>query len=154
LKNKIKKNINEQEFFDYFLKSIPKKTKRSVRISLDIASQINFILKQKNISQREFARLLNKKESEISKWLSGNHNFTVNTLATIEVVLGEDIINVPMYAKKELKYILIKTYSRSFSYLEPGQLILSPLDPSQISNANSHYIINYNKDNYETETLH
>jgi ribosome-binding protein aMBF1 (putative translation factor) len=81
MKNKINKNVNDNKFFYNFLKSIPEQTKRSARISMDIASQINSILKQKNISQRELASRLNKKESEISKWLSGNHNFTIKTLA-------------------------------------------------------------------------
>jgi ribosome-binding protein aMBF1 (putative translation factor) len=94
MKNKISKNINDNEFIDNLLKSIPEQTKRSARISLDIASQINSILKRKNITQRELALRLNKKESEISKWLSGNHNFTIKTLASIETILGEEIISV------------------------------------------------------------
>ncbi len=39
---KIKKNKNDQEFFSEFLKAIPKKFKSFVRISMDIATQINF----------------------------------------------------------------------------------------------------------------
>ena len=100
MKNKISKKKNDNEFFDDFLKSIPEQTKRSARISMDIASQINSILKRKNISQRELASLLNKKESEISKWLSGSHNFTIKTLAGIETILGEEIISVPIFEKK------------------------------------------------------
>jgi ribosome-binding protein aMBF1 (putative translation factor) len=95
MKNKINKNINDNQFFDNFLKAIPEQTKRSARISLDIASQINSILKRKNITQRDLASQLNKKESEISKWLSGSHNFTIKTLASIETILGEEIISVP-----------------------------------------------------------
>ena len=100
-KNKINKDINDNEFFDDFLKSIPVQTKRSARISLDIASQINSILKRKNITQRDLASRLNKKESEISKWLSGNHNFTIKTLAAIETILGEEIISVPIKEQNE-----------------------------------------------------
>jgi transcriptional regulator with XRE-family HTH domain len=100
MKNKINKNINDNVFFDNYLKSIPEQTKRSTRISLDIASQINSILKRKNITQRELASRLNKKESEISKWLSGNHNFTIKTLAGIETILGEEIITVSIFEKK------------------------------------------------------
>jgi ribosome-binding protein aMBF1 (putative translation factor) len=100
MKKKINKKKNDNEFFDDFLKSIPEQTKRSARISMDIASQINSILKRKNITQRELASMLNKKESEISKWLSGNHNFTIKTLAGIETILGEEIISVPILEKK------------------------------------------------------
>jgi ribosome-binding protein aMBF1 (putative translation factor) len=117
MKNKINKDINEQDYFDNFLKSIPEQTKRSARISLDIASQINSILKKKNISQRELASRLNKKESEISKWLSGNHNFTIKTLAGIETILGEEIISVPIFDKKTSNKTMIKK-SRTFG--QPG----------------------------------
>ena len=108
MKNKISKNLNDNEFIDNFLKSIPEQTKRLARISLDIASQINSILKRKNITQRELASRLNKKESEISKWLSGNHNFTIKTLASIETILGEEIISVLIFEKKNSEKPLSK----------------------------------------------
>jgi transcriptional regulator with XRE-family HTH domain len=41
------------------------------------------------------AHRLGKKESEISKWLTGRHNFTTKTLAHIALVLGEEVVKVP-----------------------------------------------------------
>ena len=38
--------------------------------------------------------MLGKKESEISKWMRGTHNFTIETLAAIEDSLGEPILQV------------------------------------------------------------
>jgi transcriptional regulator with XRE-family HTH domain len=35
---------------------------------------------------------MNKKPSEINKWLKGNHNLTLKTLAKLEAELGEPII--------------------------------------------------------------
>jgi transcriptional regulator with XRE-family HTH domain len=90
--NKINKNKNEQQFFKDYLASIPDAVKKYVRLSVDIASQINSSLKQKNISQRDLAVSLDKNESEISKWLSGNHNFTLKSLAKLESVLDEQLI--------------------------------------------------------------
>jgi transcriptional regulator with XRE-family HTH domain len=110
---KIKKNVNEQEYFSQLLNSIPVEVKESINLSMAIAVQINYILKNKKISQREFAAMLGKKESEISKWLSGNHNFTTNTIGKIQNVLGEDIITIPLYSKKEIKFIPIQSYSQS-----------------------------------------
>jgi len=37
---------------------------------------------------------MNKKPSEINKWLKGNHNLTLKTLAKLEAELGEPIIQV------------------------------------------------------------
>ena len=38
------------------------------------------------------SRLLNKRDSEISKWLTGRHNFTTQTIARIETTLGSKLI--------------------------------------------------------------
>ena len=35
---------------------------------------------------------MRKNESEISKWLSGTHNFTLRTIASISEAFGEDIL--------------------------------------------------------------
>ena len=35
-----------------------------------------------------------KNESEISRWMRGTHNFTIDTLISIEDALGEPIITV------------------------------------------------------------
>ena len=45
-----------------------------------------------------------KKNAEISRWMSGQHNFTLDTIAKIEAVLGEDIIAVKKYRKPVTGY--------------------------------------------------
>src|SRR5690606_28128527 len=52
------------------------------------------------ITQRELAQKLNKRESEISKWLSGGHNFTQRTLTKISIAIGEPIYNIPSTEKQ------------------------------------------------------
>ena len=71
---------------------MPKDIKLLVKKSMATARKINAILDSRGITQREFASLLGKKESEISKWLQGTHNFTYMTICKIESVLGEEII--------------------------------------------------------------
>ena len=65
-----------------------------VKQSFDIVDRIHEILAKQGKEQKDLARELGKKESEISKWMSGTHNFTIKTLAKIESVLGEPIIQV------------------------------------------------------------
>jgi transcriptional regulator with XRE-family HTH domain len=120
-----KKDISVDEYFDNLLNSIDEDTKQSISISMAIATQINFVLKKKNISQRAFAALLGKKESEISKWLSGNHNFTTNTIGKIQRALGENIINVPLYTKK-VKFIPIQSYSQLVQTVKSDNLNEKP----------------------------
>lgn len=84
---------------DDILSNIPKEIQKEVDMFYAIAVRINDILKRKGWNQANLAKAMGKKEAEVSKWLSGNHNFTISTLARIETVLEEDIISVKKYRK-------------------------------------------------------
>ncbi|AFU69463.1 transcriptional regulator, XRE family protein [Psychroflexus torquis ATCC 700755] len=62
--------------------------------TFDLSGRIQYLLDKKGMEQKDLARELKKNESEISKWLSGSHNFTLKTLAKIEAVLGERLLEV------------------------------------------------------------
>lgn len=81
------------------LASIPEDTRAELEMSFSIAERIAEILKNKELTQRDLATMLGKRESEVSKWLTGRHNFTTNTIARIQLVLGEDVICVPKSVK-------------------------------------------------------
>ncbi len=69
--------------------------KRFIEKNLDLIEQINEILNLKGWSQKDFAQKLGKSESEISKWLSGLHNFTLQTISKIEAAFEQDIVVTP-----------------------------------------------------------
>ncbi len=46
------------------------------------------------MTQRDFAKKIKRSEAEVSRWLSGTHNFTLSTIAKISAVLGEKIVRV------------------------------------------------------------
>jgi transcriptional regulator with XRE-family HTH domain len=95
MKKKIEINQDEETFFQQFAESIPDETKRFISLSMDISVHINSLIQKNKLNQRTLARNLNKKESEISRWLSGNHNFTLKSLAKLESFLAERIVLVP-----------------------------------------------------------
>ena len=66
----------------------------AVRQSFEIVDRIHEILVRQGKGRKDLALQLGKSESEISKWMSGSHNFTIQTLATIQVALGESVIEV------------------------------------------------------------
>jgi transcriptional regulator with XRE-family HTH domain len=66
--------------------------KKQTELSVAIANRIYDILEARQLSQKDFALLVGKTETEISRWLSGTHNLTVATIAKISVALGTDII--------------------------------------------------------------
>lgn len=82
------------ELFRECLDSIPEERRTEFNLSFAIAERIDSILKQKGMSQREFAAKMGKRESEISKWLTGRHNFTISTIAKIGYVLETQIIRI------------------------------------------------------------
>ena len=65
------------------------KTAMRMRLAIKIADAIA----QSGFTQKEFAERMNKKPSEISKWLSGTHNFTIDTLYDISRELGITLID-------------------------------------------------------------
>lgn len=73
---------------------VDENTRASVDFSFEIVDRIHQILESKGMSQKDLADLLGKKESEISKWMRGTHNFTISTIMKIEHVLGCKILHV------------------------------------------------------------
>ena len=84
----------QNKLFRESLAAIPPEQKAELELSFSIAERMDEILKEKNVSQRELARRLGKRESEVSRWLTGRHNFTTNTIAKIENALGSRIVQV------------------------------------------------------------
>ncbi len=84
----------QNAIFRECLASIPEETKAEFELSFAIADRIAYLLEAKGMTQRDLAQKMGKRESEVSKWLTGRHNFTTNTLARISLALGSPIINV------------------------------------------------------------
>ena len=69
-------------------------TRESVALSFRIVDRIHDILQEKGLKQKNLATRLGKSEAEISKWMRGTHNFTIDTLVSIEVALDAPIVEV------------------------------------------------------------
>lgn len=82
-------------FLQQVIDETPKDVKIFVRLYADITIRVHEIMKCKGITQKDLAEAMDKKPSEISKWLKGEHNFTLRSLAKLEAELDEIIINVP-----------------------------------------------------------
>lgn len=71
-------------------------TKIFVKLYTDIIVRINQILIEQGCNQKTLAEKLDKRPSEINKWLSGSHNLTLRSIAKIHAILGEDIVQIPI----------------------------------------------------------
>jgi transcriptional regulator with XRE-family HTH domain len=70
----------------------PEEVRIFVRQYTDIVVRINQLMEARGYTQKQLAEKMSKKPSEINKWLKGNHNLTLKTLAKLEAELGEPII--------------------------------------------------------------
>ena len=65
---------------------------RRIRTRMLVAKMLHDYLCVRGISQQDLAEKMGKQPSEVSKWLSGNHNFTIDTLSDIGYYLDTDFL--------------------------------------------------------------
>jgi transcriptional regulator with XRE-family HTH domain len=70
---------------------------------MKLAAQIDDVLMSRGLTNQEFAFMMGKKPSEITRWLSGTHNFTTETLWEIERVLNIQLLTSSVPAEKVMK---------------------------------------------------
>lgn len=102
--------MKKNTIFDRCVANIAPEVMAEVDLNVDIANRIYDILKAKNMTQREFAALMGKRESEISRWLTGSHGFTTNTLAKISAVLGEPVVEVKKESRTRYVFVPFNTF--------------------------------------------
>lgn len=80
--------------------SLDEDTLRRTRDRMLLAGYIADVLQVKGLSQRKFAEMLGKSESEISELLSGNRNFGLDTLSDISDCLKVDLLQLSVIPTK------------------------------------------------------
>lgn len=85
--------MKTNQIMDEIRSTISPETKMQMELSVAIANRIYDILEEKGMTQKDFARLMGKTETEVSRWLSGTHNMTLATLCKISIALGENILS-------------------------------------------------------------
>lgn len=86
--------MKKNKIMDEIRSSISPEMKLQMELSVAIANRIYEILEEKGLSQKDFARMMGKTETEVSRWLSGTHNLTMATICKISATLEADVIKV------------------------------------------------------------
>ena len=74
--------------------SVPAEIKEEIDLSFKISNRIVELMNDRHLSRKQFADALGKRPCEVTKWLSGQHNFTISTLAMLSTFFGQSIITV------------------------------------------------------------
>ncbi len=83
-----------QNNFQQMVAQVPADVKNEVDLSFAIADRLVVLIKEKGLSRKEFAEAIGKRPSEVTKWLSGQHNFTIRTLSMLSSFFGQALIEV------------------------------------------------------------
>lgn len=76
------------------LSGITPEERTEARLSFQISNRLDLLMKEKGLSKKQLADAIGKRPSEITRWLSGEHNFTLSTLAMLSAFFGKPIISV------------------------------------------------------------
>ena len=74
--------------------SVPAEIKAEIDLSFKISNRIAELMNNRHLSRKQFADALGRRPCEVTKWLSGQHNFTISTLAMLSSFFEESIISV------------------------------------------------------------
>lgn len=90
----MKREEGTWELVHQLIAAIPKEQKKQLDYSNDISDRLVAVMKERSISQRELARMTGKRPSEVTRWLSGQHNFTLATIAKLSVALDHEFVTI------------------------------------------------------------
>jgi len=104
--------------------------KLQTNTKMTLAARLDDLITLKGWGKSEFAEKVNKNPSEITKWLSGTQNFTIDTLAEIGVALNMPVSE--LFAPKRVHVInrvqvviTVKEVQQSIKYVTPFSEMVS-----------------------------
>lgn len=90
--------------FDRLIATVPEQEFVESDIAFRIAQRIDFLMRKNHLSKSDLAKGLGKDPAQISRWMSGVHNFSVKTLAELEVFFKEQILVSPTETSEIAEY--------------------------------------------------
>ena len=82
------------EEYNQIIASIPPQIHKEVEMQIAVSNRIYDLMTAQGLSKAEFARAIGKRPCEVTKWLSGQHNFTLKTIALISSFFGVPLIQI------------------------------------------------------------
>ena len=80
--------------YDEMLASTSPAIQQEVSMEFAISNRIYELMTERGLSKLQFAQALGKRPSEVTKWLSGQHNFTIKTISQLSAFFGKALISI------------------------------------------------------------
>lgn len=77
--------------------------KLQITTKMSLAARLDDLISERGWGKSEFAEKVNKNPSEITKWLSGTQNFTIDILS--EIALALNLTIAELFAPKQIQVI-------------------------------------------------
>jgi DNA-binding XRE family transcriptional regulator len=86
--------MNTNKLFHEVLDKTPPEIKKQSDYGFRISNKIDARMKELNMTKDDLAKITGASNRSVTLWLSGQHNFTIKTLAKISVALDFDLIKI------------------------------------------------------------
>lgn len=105
-----------------------------------LAAKISDAVRKRGLTQKEFAHQMGKSESEVSEWLSGDRNFTVDSMTDIERflsirLLDTQVLDVVVLENSSIDFPISKN-SKTVEMYPSGMFSLSSNGMTKFSETN------------------
>ena len=80
--------------FQDMMAIVSPEVQEEMRLSFSISNRIDELMRERGLSKKQFADALGRRPCEVTKWLSGQHNFTLKTIAMLSSFFGKAIISI------------------------------------------------------------
>lgn len=122
----IKAMKKKQSPLDELLSEITPEEQEKTDVKMQLAAKISDAMAAKGWNNKMLMKAMGKKNpSEITRWLSGTHNFTVETLIDLGRVLEINFIE-PQMEEKTIHQYFISVIAHNNSHISSPSIINEP----------------------------
>ena len=116
---------------DFINPNIPTELSNNVDKTFAVAKYISNFVESKDFKQKDIAEKLGKHESEISRWLSGFHNLTLNSIIKLESVSSIKLLNPAIFTNYNSVYFINQTLD-SFIEGKPSTIDITTIQTGDV----------------------
>ena len=139
--------MDNNNLIEQLLNYISPEESQRIENRMLVAAKIDDALKANGWKKKDLMEAMGKRnQSEITKWLSGTHNFTIDTLTDLSRVLGVNFLNIdkpcPIIEKQyKIATVYVKINSERPNFIN-DMLVAQTIKGDTLSSVNCYFTNN------------